>query len=227
MNSLKIEARTLMHRKLNNRLRFLKKRYGNRHTQTIYNWEDKCSYIHYWYSGEWTPDYQYHGVISERVNDYVDNVLDEGIWIENTQYFFKNPLDYRSIDFLNWNYKFRKHEIIYSTKIDHNILCDDYDEFLTLDDAEYAAISRTYVPDYFTEANIQHDSNVDGFEDGFEDEDDDYNVKCYGKVWGCPETTNGTQFCCKHYCPYEFCDEPYTFNVLNGENDPWSITSWE
>lgn len=204
------ESRTLMHRKLNNRLRFLKRRYGNRFKQTIYNFEDRCSYNHYWYGGKWVPDYKYHDVVRERVNDYVDKVLENGIWIGNTQYFFKNPLDYRLVDYLNWNYKFTKSEIIYSTKIDHSIHCDDYDDFLNMDGWEH-------IPDYFAAVNNQYDTEVE------EDEDEDiedygYSVECYGKIWGCPENTNGTQFCCKHYCPYEFCDSPYT-----GENDPWAV----
>lgn len=228
MNSQMNEASIFMHRKLNNRLRFLKRRYGNRFKQTVYNFEDRCSYIHYWYSGKWVPDYKYHDVVRERINDYVDKVLENGIWIENTQYFFKNPLDYRLVDYLNWNYKFSKSEIIYSTKIDHNVLCDDYDDFLNMDGWEH-------IPDYFKAANSQYDSefeedeaeDLDEAEDEDEAEDDEvdygYSVECYGKVWGCPETTNGTQFCCKHYCPYEFCDAPYTQNVLTGENDPWAV----
>lgn len=211
MNSQMNEASTFMHRKLNNRLRFLKRRYGNRFKQTIYNFEDRCSYNHYWYGGKWVPDYKYHDVVRERVNDYVDKVLENGIWIGNTQYFFKNPLDYRLVDYLNWNYKFAKSEIIYSTKIDHSIHCDDYDDFLNMDGLEH-------IPDYFTAANSQYDSEVEDAEEDEDIEDYGYSVECYGKIWGCPENTNGTQFCCKHYCPYEFCDSPYT-----GENDPWAV----
>jgi len=31
---------------------------------------------------------------------------------------------------------------------------------------------------------------------------DAYSTECIGSSYGCPELTNGTQLCCKLYCPY-------------------------
>ena len=31
---------------------------------------------------------------------------------------------------------------------------------------------------------------------------DAYSTECIGSAYGCPELTNGTQLCCKLYCPY-------------------------
>ena len=41
--------------------------------------------------------------------------------------------------------------------------------------------------------------------DELSDEEDfnPYNVNCVGSSYGCPEMTNGTQYCYKYYCPYE------------------------
>ena len=30
-----------------------------------------------------------------------------------------------------------------------------------------------------------------------------YMFDCVGKMHGCDEKTNGTQYCCKYYCPHE------------------------
>lgn len=30
-----------------------------------------------------------------------------------------------------------------------------------------------------------------------------YNVDCIGSVYGCPQKTNGSQYCSRFYCPYE------------------------
>ena len=30
-----------------------------------------------------------------------------------------------------------------------------------------------------------------------------YDCPCIGSAYGCPEKTNGSQYCCKYYCPYE------------------------
>lgn len=40
-------------------------------------------------------------------------------------------------------------------------------------------------------------------EELFEREEfNEYNVECIGKEYGCDALTNGTQLCCKLYCPY-------------------------
>lgn len=30
-----------------------------------------------------------------------------------------------------------------------------------------------------------------------------YVFDCIGSTYGCSERTNGTQYCCKYYCPYQ------------------------
>lgn len=30
-----------------------------------------------------------------------------------------------------------------------------------------------------------------------------YDCPCVGSSYGCPAKTNGSQYCCKYYCPYE------------------------
>ena len=252
-------ASEVMCRKLNNRLRKLKKRYGNRKKRDIWSWMDNCDYTCYWYNNEWVPDYIYHNIVQDRVNTCLDKIMARGIFIEHIQYFFRDPLENKSIDFLNWNFKVKKCDIVYTTEINHEIHCDDDDYYDEegyaipdwYDDPDYFADYRVArrmrkkvrkrmeelaksktgvglesesesapieIPDYFTACSQQEEPELESLEN-----ENEYNVECYGKVWGCPEMTNGTQFCCKHYCPFEFCDDP---SVLNGENDPWKVENW-
>ena len=220
MGSLQKEAQNLMLKKLNNRLRFLKKRYGNRYTRTIWSWEDYCDFTCYWYNGEWTPDFDYHGIVQTRVNDVVEKVLENGIRIDNIQYFFRNPLDAKTIDYLHWNFKFNKNDIVYNTEIDYSIHCDDDDDNYNIDYMVDQNEVRQGLS-YFEALEKNDDGSC--LEEYEENGENEYNVECYGKTWGCPEYTNGTQFCCKHYCPYEFTEDP---SFLDGENDPWTVEDW-
>lgn len=251
-------ASEVMWRKVNNRLRKLKRKYGNRKKREIWSWLDYCDFTCYWYNEEWMPDFMYHKVVQDRVNDCLDKIMARGIFIEHIQYFFRDPLENKSIDFLNWNFKIKKGDIVYTTEINHDIHCDDDDysdeEGYAIpdwyDDPDYYADYRVArrvrkkvmrrveeltksntgvglenertpieIPDYFTGCSQQQEPELESQEL----EENEYNVECYGKVWGCPEMTNGTQFCCKHYCPFEFCDDP---SVLDGENDPWKVEDW-
>lgn len=246
-------ASEIMWRKLNNRLRKLKKRYGNRKKRDIWSWLENCDYTCYWYNEEWMPDYMYHKIVQDRVNTCLDKIMARGIFIEHIQYFFRDPLENKSIDFLNWNFKIKKSDIVYTTEINHEIHCDDDDysdeEGYAIpdwyDDPDYYADYRVArrirkkvraqieqmardereshykrslnieIPDYFTACSQQEEPELESLEN-----ENEYNVECYGKVWGCPEMTNGTQFCCKHYCPFEFCDDPSALD--DSQIEDWS-----
>lgn len=213
------EARNIMLRKINNRLRNLKKRYGNREIKQVWSWENYCDFQCYWYNNDWTPDFIYHEVVKKRVNDCLDKILLNGIYIGDTQYFFRDPLENKSIDFLNWNFKVRKDHIIFTTLIDHSNHCeetveDDYNKYL--DDLKIkrniSMKHRLECEKIEREKRIQH--YVDDYNNFMESEESEYDVECFGKVWGCPEKTNGTQFCCKHYCPFEFTESPSSLEVI-------------
>ena len=258
MNPSVSQASEIMWRKINNRLRQLKRKYGNRKKRDIWSWLDYQDFTCYWYNNEWVPDYMYHKVIQDRVNSCLDKILKRGIFMKYIQYFFRDPLEDKSIDFLHWNFKIKKSDIVYTTEINHEIQCDD-DDFSEnegyaipdwYDDPDYYADYRVArrlrkkvraqieqmarkererhynanllsqeVPDYFTACSQQHEPELETYDED-EHEENEYNVECYGKVWGCPEKTNGTQFCCKHYCPFEFCDDP---NALDDSQiEDWS-----
>ena len=51
----------------------------------------------------------------------------------------------------------------------------------------------------FNRENLDLDENDSDYS---YDAYDAYSTECIGSAYGCPELTNGTQLCCKLYCPY-------------------------
>ena len=43
-----------------------------------------------------------------------------------------------------------------------------------------------------------------------------YDTCCIGESYGCPEKTNGSQYCCKYYCPFE---NEFIERKINEENN--------
>ena len=46
-----------------------------------------------------------------------------------------------------------------------------------------------------------------------------YDCPCIGSSYGCPAKTNGSQYCCKYYCPYEVDHNVIVEEVKNEQED--------
>lgn len=57
-------------------------------------------------------------------------------------------------------------------------------------------------------SSLQQDTSYEEYKDTMTYEEyyrciGHYDCPCIGSGYGCPEKTNGSQYCCKYYCPYE------------------------
>ncbi len=97
MNPSVNQASEIMWRKINNRLRQLKRKYGNRKKRDIWSWLDYQDFTCYWYNNEWVPDYIYHKVIQDRVNNCLDKILKRGIFYGLRSVFLSRPWKIRAL----------------------------------------------------------------------------------------------------------------------------------